>query len=1061
MKIRHGVLALLLSATCVNQPDEATESAKSALGVLPPTESATWSRVGFSNLPDGRYAHALAFDETRQVVVVFGGMTSSPDGSTTAQQDTWEWDPATGAWTDKSGSGTKPSARSQHSMIFDSKAGKILLFGGGRSTINGDIMTVGLAFDDTWEYDGATATWSKLATDSAPSARIDFGFAYSSQTNKAYLFGGMEITTAGVDGTPVQDSWEWDGAAGTWTERTGPGDKPSPRFAHAMAIDSSKGQAVIFGGYDMISGGSLNDVWYWNLVSGTWTGTQASVGVTWPSQRQWSSLAFSTSTSRLYLVAGLVNDQSGYGGMGGGYGGVGGMTGAPICFPGSPYCSSSSSGATREVWELNTATTTWVDRSAPSNSPGPRSSHAMAADPVTGKVYVFGGQDDTGTARDDLWEWNGDKWVECSADVKPPARYDTGLAYDPARKSLILFGGSSGTYTYYGTTDVLADTWEWNTGTRKWTQLFPTLSPSQRSGHGMVTDSARKRIILYAGYDSSGNIIVYPPYYYPDAGAYSDPSKTDVWEWDGASGTWTNRTPTLLVSMPTGGSYPIMVFDDGREKLALFDALSNYYGYGYGSSAAGDFWEWDPVGGAWSQKVTGEALGQGLYDALVSYDSIRRRVVLLGRPAMTDSTASMSTWELDTSGPTWYARPPSGEPVDSPYAAMAFDNQRGVVVLFGGMPWGTATDETWEYSVTSRGNGTGCAAATASLCASGNCVDGVCCESASCSGPCKSCNVPGKAGTCVLASPGTQVAGSCSGDQACDATGACKTADGKACTSATACASGFCSDGVCCNSACTGTCVSCKLAGTVGTCSPIPIGTDPDNDCGKGTPPCQSTCDGVGACVFPMDSSCGKCGTCNYVGSCVEAMYCTLTDTNTRTSSLTSTATTTRSVITATATGTGTIRTSTVTSTGTVLTATRTASSTGTSGTATATNTLITATATSTSTTGTGSATVTRTASATITSSGTGTGTTSSATDTGTGALTSTASETSIGPGPDAGLATATARDGSIGDGGGVRLGHSGCSCDLGSAPAGGPGLESVLGLLGAILVWRRTRKRR
>jgi N-acetylneuraminic acid mutarotase len=1114
MKIRHGVLALLLSATCVNQPDEATESAKSALGVLPPTESATWSRVGFSNLPDGRYAHALAFDETRQVVVVFGGMTSSPDGSTTAQQDTWEWspaqgawtartiagakpaartgaamaydsarkifvlfggragsgydyqdtwewDPATGAWTDKSGSGTKPSARSQHSMIFDSKAGKILLFGGGRSTINGDIMTVGLAFDDTWEYDGATATWSKLATDSAPSARIDFGFAYSSQTNKAYLFGGMEITTAGVDGTPVQDSWEWDGAAGTWTERTGPGDKPSPRFAHAMAIDSSKGQAVIFGGYDMISGGSLNDVWYWNLVSGTWTGTQASVGVTWPSQRQWSSLAFSTSTSRLYLVAGLVNDQSGYGGMGGGYGGVGGMTGAPICFPGSPYCSSSSSGATREVWELNTATTTWVDRSAPSNSPGPRSSHAMAADPVTGKVYVFGGQDDTGTARDDLWEWNGAKWVECLADVKPPARYDTGLAYDPARKSLILFGGSSGTYTYYGTTDVLADTWEWNTGTRKWTQLFPTLSPSQRSGHGMVTDSARKRIILYAGYDSSGNIIVYPPYYYPDAGAYSDPSKTDVWEWDGASGTWTNRTPTLLVSMPTGGSYPIMVFDDGREKLALFDALSNYYGYGYGSSAAGDFWEWDPVGGAWSQKVTGEALGQGLYDALVSYDSIRRRVVLLGRPAMTDSTASMSTWELDTSGPTWYARPPSGEPVDSPYAAMAFDNQRGVVVLFGGMPWGTATDETWEYSVTSRGNGTGCAAATASLCASGNCVDGVCCESASCSGPCKSCNVPGKAGTCVLASPGTQVAGSCSGDQACDATGACKTADGKACTSATACASGFCSDGVCCNSACTGTCVSCKLAGTVGTCSPIPIGTDPDNDCGKGTPPCQSTCDGVGACVFPMDSSCGKCGTCNYVGSCVEAMYCTLTDTNTRTSSLTSTATTTRSVITATATGTGTIRTSTVTSTGTVLTATRTASSTGTSGTATATNTLITATATSTSTTGTGSATVTRTASATITSSGTGTGTTSSATDTGTGALTSTASETSIGPGPDAGLATATARDGSIGDGGGVRLGHSGCSCDLGSAPAGGPGLESVLGLLGAILVWRRTRKRR
>jgi MYXO-CTERM domain-containing protein len=774
----------------------------------------------------------------------------------------------------------------------------------------------------------------------------------------------------------------------------------------------------------MISGGSLNDLWYWDLAAGTWTGTQPPDSAIWPSQRQWSSLAFSTSTSRLYLVDGLVNDQSGSGGMGGGYGGVGGRTGAPICFPGSPYCSSSSYGPTREVWELNPATTTWVDRSAPSDSPEPRSSHAMAADPVTGKVYVFGGQDDTGTARDDLWEWDGAKWVECLADVKPPARYDTGLAYDPARKSLILFGGTSGTSAYYGTTDVLADTWEWNIATRKWTQLFPTVSPSKRSEHGMVTDSGRKKIILYAGYDFSSLMVIYPPpYSSPDAGAYSDPIKTDIWEWDGASGTWTNRTPTLLVSMPTGGSYPVMVFDEGREKLVLFDALGSDYGYSY---AAGDFREWDPVGGAWSQKVTGEVLSQTLYDTRVSYDSIRRRVVLLGTPMILDSTADMSTWELDTSGPTWYARPPASEPSDRPYAAMAFDNQRGVVVLFGGMPWGTATDETWEYRVTGRGNGTGCTAATASSCASGNCVDGVCCESASCSGPCKSCNVPGKAGACLLASPGTQVAGSCSGDQACDATGACKTAGGKACTSAAACASGFCSDGVCCNSACAGTCVSCKLAGTVGTCSPILIGTDPENDCGKGTPPCLSTCDGAGACVFPVNSFCGKCGECSDVGSCVEAPYCTLTDTNTRTSSLTSTATATRSVITATATGTGTVRTGTTTATGTgtVLTAPRTAS-------------------------------------ATITSSGTGSGATSSATDTGTRTPTGTGSQTSTGTRPDAGLATATTRDGSIGDGGGVKLGHSGCNCHLGSAPAGGPGIEAALGLLGAILVWRRTRKRR
>ena len=543
MKARYGALALFLSSACTDQAVP-TESATSALGVVPSTENATWKRIGANTLPDGRYAHALAFDDARQVAVMFGGMAMSSDGSMNPQQDTWEWspalgawnartiagakpaarsgaamaydsvrskfvlfggragsgydyqdtwewDPATGVWTDKTGSGARPDARAQHGMIFDSKAGKIVLFGGGRSQIGGDIMTVSLAFNDTWEYDGASATWTKCATAIGPSARVDFGFAYSGKTSKGYLFGGMEITSADMGGTPTQDSWEWDGAAGTWTERTSTGDKPSPRFGHGMAVNSASGQVAVFGGYDMATGGSLNDVWYWDVVAGTWTGNQPSDSTSWPTQRQWSPLVFSTSTSRFYLVAGYLNDQGGYGGYGG-YGGTGGVVG-PVCLPGSPYCGYSSSGPTREVWELNPATTTWADRSAPSNSPGQRSSHAMAADPVSGKVYVFGGQDMMGNVLDDLWEWDGGKWVECPADIRPTARMDTALAYDPARKSFILFGGTSGSYTNYGTIEVLADTWEWNTGTRAWTQLFPAVSPSQRSGHGMVTESARRR----------------------------------------------------------------------------------------------------------------------------------------------------------------------------------------------------------------------------------------------------------------------------------------------------------------------------------------------------------------------------------------------------------------------------------------------------------------------------------------------------------------------------------------------------------------------------------------
>jgi hypothetical protein len=56
-------------------------------------------------------------------------------------------------------------------------------------------------------------------------------------------------------------------------------------------------------------------------------------------------------------------------------------------------------------------------------------------------------------------------------------------------------------------------------------------------------------------------------------------------------------------------------------------------------------------------------------------------------------------------------------------------------------------------------------------------------------------------------------------------------ANGITCTANGDCQSGFCTDGVCCNNACNGTCEKCSLAGTVGKCSPIPVNTDPEMEC--------------------------------------------------------------------------------------------------------------------------------------------------------------------------------------------------------------------------------------
>jgi hypothetical protein len=904
MKPRNGaVIALLLLATCSEERpstvDPGGESARMALGKTPASEVATWQKVVSSSTPAGRYLQASAFDETRKVFVMFGGMiydtntglggpsqetwewnpstgkwtnrtvtSTAPEarsgaamvydstrakivlfggraGSGSNFEDTWEWDPTTGVWSDATAAGAHPSARAQHGMVYEKSTKKILLFGGGRSdTSLSDGTGMSVSLGDTWELDPATQIWTQPSPPtkpSAPSVRHDFGMVWDSTRNVAVLFGGLQIDIQFATGVPKRDIWEWNPTTSAWSERTVAGTKPSQRYAHAMAYDGSRGKVVVFGGWDInsYSGTSLNDVWDWDATTAAWTQRLTGSEANMPSPRKYASMVSNDSGARIELVAGYA-DYPSY---------VTGGTGGSTYFPGTSFYGSNGSN---EVWELDPMAATFTDRSVPLDIPRARTSHAMAYNPSTGKVYVFGGYDTTGATLDDLWEWDGKTWAQVTADISPPPRSDAALAYDPIRKSLILFGGTN----YYGQT-VYGDTWEWDSTSRKWTQLFPMTSPDALSGHGMVTDTIHNKILLFAG---MGNNYWYGPGY---GIPYKDPMRNEVWEWDGSKVTWTDRTPVASSASPSPRQYPIMAFDEGRQKMFVFDGANYMTGY---PTSMSTFWEWDPISAGWSQRDSGDSLDTG-YTIYVAYDAIRRREILL-TDAYDSTTSNNETWELDAKGPTFYVRALPGTPSSRSGAAMAFDSGRGVVVLFGGSTTGYL-NETWEYKVSALGNGEGCTAAFAASCTSGNCVDGVCCESASCTGPCKSCNVAGSEGKCVLAKAGSEVAGSCSNGQACDGSGNCTSGNGQACTSAATCASGFCVDGVCCNGACSGICTSCNLVGQAGKCSPYAAGTDPQNDCGTGTDVCKSTCDGAGTCAYPQGTvSCGSCMTCNGYGTC-------------------------------------------------------------------------------------------------------------------------------------------------------------------------------------------------
>ena len=81
-----------------------------------------------------------------------------------------------------------------------------------------------------------------------------------------------------------------------------------------------------------------------------------------------------------------------------------------------------------------------------------------------------------------------------------------------------------------------------------------------------------------------------------------------------------------------------------------------------------------------------------------------------------------------------------------------------------------------------------------------------------------------------------------------DATGTPKQPLGTPCALGSDCQSGFCADGVCCSTACTEVCRSCAAQGSVGTCLPVDVGTDPRNECDDlGVASCSSKADSKAA----------------------------------------------------------------------------------------------------------------------------------------------------------------------------------------------------------------------
>ncbi|MBI2388686.1 MAG: hypothetical protein HYV09_03630 [Deltaproteobacteria bacterium] len=230
----------------------------------------------------------------------------------------------------------------------------------------------------------------------------------------------------------------------------------------------------------------------------------------------------------------------------------------------------------------------------------------------------------------------------------------------------------------------------------------------------------------------------------------------------------------------------------------------------------------------------------------------------------------------------------------------------GNVIVVGGFGTGTSIGSAELYRPGDAATGTACV--VDGECAGNHCVDGFCCDTA-CTSTCLACSAAKKTsgtgdGICGAAIAGTDPHDTCTDDGAatcgdnglCDGAGACQkypstSCSPRGCTKGSECTSGHCVEGICCDTTCTGPCVSCLASrkgpgAKNGVCAAVAAGTNPRGACVPDLAfpsSCRADglCDGAGACraFAPSGTACGTLGCtsgkltaarCNGSGVCQE-----------------------------------------------------------------------------------------------------------------------------------------------------------------------------------------------
>jgi hypothetical protein len=515
------------------------------------------------------------------------------------------------------------------------------------------------------------ARWQEQDT-AGPSGRWRHAIAVDTDRNVLVLFGGD---------TGENDTWEYNLSSGIWTRIQSPVSPPRTG-GHAMAYDKSRGRVVMTGGGYLVP---RADVWEYNVETKQW-----SQSVPLPQARSGHGMTYDTQRQTMVLYGGLASGVSGATDV------LERSSGSPnwvsrpaVDNPGAQvgYAMTYDVGRQRTtligggttsltIWEWNGLTGVWSVRSVPGASPNTRRNPAVTYDESRQRVVVAGGEGNAST-----WEYDGSDWLQRS-NILGGGRDEHAMAYDPLNQRVILSGG------ILGSAGAQRDLLTFNGASNQWQTRWSSSQCSARDGFGMIYDEEGQQSVIYGG------------------GLLTRPGVTR--QFGGglfafASSVWTPVTP----SGSPGNRWAMpAAYDPTRRVMMVYGGLTDS---GSGSSTS-RLWELNLATMTWSDR--GSQAPGPRYEHAVAFDRVRNQLVVFGgRDDLGNRLGD--TWVLNVATGQWTTLPQSSiSPGLRNVSGMAFDEHRGVVVLFGGLSSVTSTgavvydNSTWEWNGTTWRNAT-------------------------------------------------------------------------------------------------------------------------------------------------------------------------------------------------------------------------------------------------------------------------------------------------------------------------------------------------------------------